>query len=122
MSYLRRQVVMAALTANAVRPVPGYWAGVPAMIGGWLTSELAPHLLSVTLADTVHELLRGGRNLFDLGRLLSRPVHGYRDERPWRDRRSVLQSRIKRSAAQPGNHRRSRLSRRPQRLHRTRYL
>jgi len=67
MSYLRRQVVTAALTANAVRPVPGYWAGVPAMVGGWLTSELAPHLLTVTVADTVRELVRGGRNRATLG-------------------------------------------------------
>jgi acetyl esterase/lipase len=62
MSYLRRQVLTAALTANALRPVPGYWAGIPAMFGGWLTSELAPHLMTLTLADTVREITRGGRN------------------------------------------------------------
>src|SRR4051812_32952286 len=67
MSYLRRQVVVAALTANAVRPVPGYWAGVPAMLGGWLTSELAPHLLTLTVVDTVREVVRGGRNRAALG-------------------------------------------------------
>jgi acetyl esterase/lipase len=61
MSYLRRQLVTAALTANAVRPVPGYSAGVPAMVAGWLTSELAPHLLALTAADTAQELLRGRR-------------------------------------------------------------
>lgn len=44
-TYLRRQLVTAALTANALRPVSGNAAGVPAMFGGWLTSELAPHLL-----------------------------------------------------------------------------
>lgn len=62
MTYLRRQVVTAALTANALRPAPGYWAGLPAMFGGWLTSELAPHLLAVTVADTVRELTLGRRN------------------------------------------------------------
>ncbi len=62
MSYLRRQLVTAALTANALRPVPGYWAGIPAMFGGWLTSELAPHLMALTAADTVREITRGGRN------------------------------------------------------------
>ena len=60
MSYLRRQVVTAALTANALHPVPGYWAGIPAMFGGWLTAELAPHLLAVTAADTLREATRGG--------------------------------------------------------------
>jgi acetyl esterase/lipase len=62
MSYLRRQVVTAALTANALRPLPGYWAGVPAMFGGWLTSELAPHVLAVTAADALREITRGQRN------------------------------------------------------------
>ena len=58
-TYLLRQLLTAALTANAVRPVPGYWAGVPSMLGGWLTSELAPHLLTLTAADTARELARG---------------------------------------------------------------
>ena len=57
-TYLLRQAVVAALAGNAVRPVPGYWAGVPSMLGGWLTSELAPHLLAVTAADTARELVR----------------------------------------------------------------
>ncbi len=59
MSYLSRQLVTAALTANAVRPYPAYWAGIPTMLGGWLTGELAPHLLTVTVADTARELVRG---------------------------------------------------------------
>ena len=42
----------AALTANAIRPVPGFRAGIPAFFAGWLTSELAPHLLALTAADT----------------------------------------------------------------------
>jgi acetyl esterase/lipase len=52
MSFLRRQLVTAALTANAIRPVPGSRAGIPAFAAGWLTSELAPHLLALTAADT----------------------------------------------------------------------
>ncbi|MGA9746259.1 MAG: alpha/beta hydrolase, partial [Nocardioides sp.] len=57
-TFLLRQALTAALTANAVRPLPGYRAQVPAMAGGWLTSELAPHLLSLTLADAARELVR----------------------------------------------------------------
>ncbi|MFL6002608.1 MAG: alpha/beta hydrolase fold domain-containing protein [Nocardioides sp.] len=51
MSFLRRQLVTAAFTANAIRPVPGFRAGVPAFFAGWLTTELAPHLLALTAAD-----------------------------------------------------------------------
>ena len=53
MGFRRRQVVAAALTANAIRPLPGYELGVPAFATGWLTSELAPHLLALTTADAV---------------------------------------------------------------------
>ena len=51
MSFLRRQIVTAALTANAIRPVPGFRFGIPAFFAGWLAGELAPHLLAVTAAD-----------------------------------------------------------------------
>lgn len=51
MSFLRRQVVTAALTVNAIRPVPGFRVGIPAFFAGWLTGELAPHLMAVTAAD-----------------------------------------------------------------------
>src|SRR5947209_1014481 len=61
-SYLSRQLLTAALTANAVQPVPSYYVGVPAMLGGWLTSELAPHLAALTAADTLRELTLGRRN------------------------------------------------------------
>ncbi len=56
--FLRRQVVTAALTANALRPVPGYWAGIPAMLAGWLTTELAPQLAATTAVDTLTQLTR----------------------------------------------------------------
>ncbi len=62
MSYLARQTVLAALTANAVHPVPGFPAAVPSMLGGWLTSELAPHLLALTAADALREATLGDRD------------------------------------------------------------
>lgn len=66
--YLLRQLVTAALTANAVRPVPGYRAAVPSMAAGWLTGELAPHLLTLTAADTAYAVSRG---LSRTGRVLA---------------------------------------------------
>jgi acetyl esterase/lipase len=56
--YLRRRLLGAAVTANALRPLPGAWASIPAMFAGWLTAELAPHLLALTAADTAAELVR----------------------------------------------------------------
>jgi len=57
MGFLRRQLVTAALTANAIRPTPGYQASVPSFFAGWLTTELAPHLMAVTAADTAAHVL-----------------------------------------------------------------
>ena len=51
MGFVRRQLVTAALTANAIRPVPGFRVGVPAFFAGWLVGELAPHVLALTAAD-----------------------------------------------------------------------
>ncbi len=62
MGFLRRQVITAALTANAIRPLPGLRAGVPSFFAGWLTSELAPHLLALTAADTATHTVRGPRH------------------------------------------------------------
>jgi acetyl esterase/lipase len=63
MSYLRRQLVTSALVANAIKPVPGAAASVPAMFAGWFVSELAPHFIAGTALDTALELRRphGGR-------------------------------------------------------------
>ena len=61
-SFLRRQVVTAALTANALHPVPGYWAGIPSMFAGWMTTELAPHLAAATAVDTLTQLTRRRRD------------------------------------------------------------
>ena len=58
MGYLRRQLVTGALVANAVRPAPVYAVAVPSMFAGWLVSEMAPHFMAVTAADTLRELLR----------------------------------------------------------------
>ncbi|WP_408899321.1 alpha/beta hydrolase fold domain-containing protein [Nocardioides sp. R1-1] len=51
MGFVRRQLVTAALTANAIRPLPGFRAGIPAFFAGWVTGELAPHVLGLTVAD-----------------------------------------------------------------------
>jgi acetyl esterase/lipase len=58
MGFLRRQVVTAALTVNAIRPAPGYRASIPSFFAGWLTTELAPHLMAVTAADTAAHVVR----------------------------------------------------------------
>lgn len=58
--FLTRRAIQLALTANALRPVPGERAAIPAFFAGWLTGELAPHLLAVTAADTAAHLARYG--------------------------------------------------------------
>lgn len=59
--------VGAALTLNALRPVPGTNAlSVPSFFGAWLTVELAPHALAVTVAGTsLHVARRGVRSRGD---------------------------------------------------------
>jgi acetyl esterase/lipase len=57
-AFLRRQVVTAALTANALHPLPGMTAGVPSFAAGWPTRELAPHLVALTAVDAGLNLLR----------------------------------------------------------------
>ena len=47
MGFRRRQVITAALTANAIRPLPSYELGPLAFFSGWLTNELAPHLMAL---------------------------------------------------------------------------
>ncbi|KAA9158269.1 alpha/beta hydrolase [Amycolatopsis acidicola] len=58
--FLTRRAIQLALTANALRPVPGERAAIPAFFAGWLTGELAPHLLALTAADTAAHLARHG--------------------------------------------------------------
>ncbi|CAN5689522.1 alpha/beta hydrolase [soil metagenome] len=60
MGFRRRQLVTAALTANAIRPIPGMRVGIASFFAGWLTGELAPQVLALTAADAaVHS--RGRR-------------------------------------------------------------
>ena len=56
-------MLAAALTANAIRPVPGFKISFPVFFAGWLTGELAPHLLAATVADATTHVVRrpGGR-------------------------------------------------------------
>ena len=58
--FLSRQLVQLGFTANALHPVPGGPAAVPAFFSGWLTAELAPHLLALTAADAAQHTLRHG--------------------------------------------------------------
>jgi acetyl esterase/lipase len=55
-SFRTRALFYAALTANAIRPLPGFRAGVPSFFAGWITNELAPHWLAVTTADAATHL------------------------------------------------------------------
>jgi acetyl esterase/lipase len=55
-SFRTRSLLYAALTANAVRPLPGFRAGVPSFFAGWITNEMAPHWLAVTTADAATHL------------------------------------------------------------------
>ena len=54
--YARRQLTLAALALNAVRPARRGWAGIPGFALGWPVSELAPHLLAAGAIDTAAEL------------------------------------------------------------------
>jgi acetyl esterase/lipase len=68
--FLSRQLLQLGLAANAWRPIPGGPVGVPAFFGGWLTGELAPHLLGLSVADTAMHVARNGvrsrRDVLDL--------------------------------------------------------
>ena len=43
--FLSRQLLQLGLVGNALRPLPGPPASIPAFFSGWLTAELAPHLI-----------------------------------------------------------------------------
>ncbi|NKQ53098.1 alpha/beta hydrolase [Amycolatopsis sp. K13G38] len=58
--FLTRRAIQLALTANALRPLSGERASIPAFFAGWLTGELAPHLLALTVADTAAHVARTG--------------------------------------------------------------
>lgn len=58
--FLTRRAIQLALTVNARRPLQGERASIPAFFAGWLTGELAPHLLALTAADTAAHVARHG--------------------------------------------------------------
>ena len=60
-SFLSRQSVIAALTANALRPPRGQRTGVPAFAVGWLFGETAPQMLALTAIDAATHLTKGRR-------------------------------------------------------------
>lgn len=49
--FRARTLAYAALTANAIKPLPGFRTGIGAFIAGDLVNELAPHWLGITTAD-----------------------------------------------------------------------
>jgi acetyl esterase/lipase len=59
-NFVTRRALQLGLVANALRPLRSQRAAVPAFFAGWLTSELAPHLLALTTADTLQHVLRHG--------------------------------------------------------------
>ena len=60
--FLKLSAAGAALTLNGLRPLPGSNPlSVPSFFAGWLTSELAPHNLAVTLAGSAVHLVRNKR-------------------------------------------------------------
>ena len=61
-SYLRRQAIVAALTANALRPPAGPRAGLHAFFAGWIFGELAPQMLALTALDSAAQLRPGRRS------------------------------------------------------------
>lgn len=83
MGYLRRQLVVSALAANAVRPRPTYYTGIPAMAAGWFVTELSPHVMTGVAIDTAIQVARGGRRKALLG-VANLAVLGY----AWRQTRS----------------------------------
>ena len=63
-SFLRRQSVLAALTANAVRPAHGRRSGFVSFVAGVVFNETAPQMLALTALDAATHLTRGRRQGF----------------------------------------------------------
>lgn len=57
-NYTARQAILAALVANAIRPVRDRVTVIPAFFAAWLTNELAPHLLVAQAVTTLRALQR----------------------------------------------------------------
>lgn len=58
--FLTRELLQLGFAANAMRPVPGPRASVPAFFSGWLTAEFAPQLAALTALDTATHVARHG--------------------------------------------------------------
>ncbi|MGN6252759.1 MAG: alpha/beta hydrolase fold domain-containing protein [Marmoricola sp.] len=58
-AYTIRQGLLAALAANAVKPLSTPATALPAFAAGWLASELAPQLIALAGADTLLSARRG---------------------------------------------------------------
>ena len=54
--FRRRQLTLAALALNAVRPMARGRSAIAGFVLGWPVSELAPHLLALSAVDTAAEL------------------------------------------------------------------
>ena len=54
--FRRRQLTLAALALNAVRPMSRGRSAIAGFVLGWPVSELAPHLLALSAVDTAAEL------------------------------------------------------------------
>jgi len=62
-----RQAALAGLAVNSVKPLRTPKSGAQVFALGWLTSELAPQLLTLQAADTVVSALRRRTSPFGLG-------------------------------------------------------
>ncbi len=62
MSFLLRQGVVAALTANALRPSRGRRSGFGSFLAAFLFNEAAPQVLAVTALDAAAHLSAGRRS------------------------------------------------------------
>jgi acetyl esterase/lipase len=62
-SFFRRQVVIAVITANALRPLRSFRSGLVSFLVGFLSTEMAPQLLVGTAVDTAAHLSRRRRDV-----------------------------------------------------------
>jgi acetyl esterase/lipase len=60
-SFLLRQGVVTALTANAVRPSRGRRSGFSSFLAGFVVNETAPQMLALNAVDIAAHLTRGRR-------------------------------------------------------------
>src|SRR5699024_12052079 len=56
--FTTRSLLRLALTANALRPSRGPATAIPSFAAGWLTGELAPQLLGLTVLDAAVHVAR----------------------------------------------------------------